>query len=322
MTKAVLFNPYNGHDAFVALPQVFPQLDMRVALDEEQLAAHLPGAQILVTSNRVYTPEMADIVHRHGGALRWVQFVTSGFDKAIASGMPKGLVVTNAAGLRAFAVAEHALALMLGLVRGLRAAEQARAGRAWARDVISPGLDNLSGKHLVIVGTGAIGQEIARKAKAFDMRVTGVSRSSAPLANFDALRPREDLVACAREADILMVAATYDAASTHGMISRAAIDALRPHATLVNIARGLLVDEAALIEALQEKLIAGAGLDVMAQEPLPPDSPLWSMDNVLLTPHVGGAGSAGAATHASMFADNLRLWFAGLRLGNVAIERT
>ncbi len=322
MTKAVLFNPYNDHAEFVALPQAFPQLDMRIALDADALAAALPGAEILVTSNRVYTPENAQIIRERGTALRWIQFVTSGFDKATASGMPGGVIVTNLAGLRAFAVAEHALALMLGLVRGLRAAEKARASQTWARDAITPSLDNLAGKHLVIVGTGAIGQEIARKAKAFDMRITGVSRSLAPLAHFDALRPREDLIACTGEADMLMVAATYEAATTHGLISRAVIDAMRPPACLINIARGLLVDEAALVEALQAGRIAGAGLDVTAQEPLPDDSPLWSMDNVLLTPHVGGAGGAGAATHASMFADNLRRWLKGLPLDKVAIART
>lgn len=322
MVKAVLFNPFSEADDFLRLPRAFPDLDMQVAGDSAELAELLPGAEILVTSNRVYTPDTAAVIREAGGALRWIQFVTSGFDKAVASGLPKGVTVTNVAGLRAFAVAEHALTLMLGLVRQIRATEAARPTGEWCRDAVTPAMDNLTGKHLVIVGAGAIGQDIARKAKAFDMRVTGVTRSDKPIAHFDALAPRDALVKTASEADVLVVAATYEA-QTHAIISREVIDAMPRHALFVNIARGLLVDEPALVEALQDRRIAGAGLDVMAEEPLPPDHPLWRMDNVLLTPHVGGAGSAGlGATHASMFADNLRLWFAGEPLGKVVIQRT
>jgi D-2-hydroxyacid dehydrogenase (NADP+) len=207
-------------------------------------------------------------------------------------------------------------------VRRVRDTESARATAFWTRDKTTPFLDNLAGKHIVIVGTGAIGQDIARKAKAFDMRVTGVSRVSHPLANFDALRPRSELVAAAREADVLMVAAMYDEA-THKMISREVIDALGPKALVINIARGLLVDEAALVAALEAGRIGGAGLDVMEEEPLPASSPLWRLDNVLITPHIGGAGGKGTrASHSSMFADNLKLWLAGKPLEKVVIQRT
>jgi phosphoglycerate dehydrogenase-like enzyme len=224
--------------------------------------------------------------------------------------------------LRAFAVAEQAFALMLGLVRRIRETEAARATAFWTRDETTPRLDNLTGKHMVIVGTGAIGQDIARKAKAFDMRVTGISRAQTPLANFDALRPRSELVNAAREADVLMVAALYDD-TTHHMISREVIDALGPKAMVINIARGLLIDEAALVEALVAGRIGGAGLDVMEEEPLPATSPLWTLDNVLISPHIGGAGSKGTgATHGSMFADNLKLWLAGKPLEKVVIQKT
>jgi len=109
---------------------------------------------------------------------------------------------------------------------------------------------------------------------------------------------------------------------TDGMISRDVIAALKPTAFVVNIARGSLIDEPALIEALRARRIAGAGLDVQAVEPLPQDSPLWNMDNVLLTPHVGGAGDPGTSTHATMFIENLRLWLAGKRLNKIVIEKT
>ncbi len=322
MAVAVLFNPHGDRAGFEALRSAFPQLELRFADEPDDLAAALPGADVLITTNRVYTPENAAIIRARGANLRWIAFLTSGVDKAVASGLPPGVVVTNVAGLRAFAVSEHAFSLMLGLVRRVRDTEAARARAFWTRDVTTPRLDNLAGKHLVIVGAGAIGQDIARKAKAFDMRVTGVSRSNAPLPHFDAMRPRADLIAAAGQADILLVAATYEAA-THGMISRDVIAALPGGAFLINIARGLLVDEAALTEALQAGRIAGAGLDVMEDEPLPAASPLWTLDNVLMTPHIAGAGGKGTgATHASMFADNLKLWLAGEPLEKVVIART
>lgn len=322
MAIALLFNPHGDRSEFEALEPAFPQLELRCANETEELAAALPGAEILIVTNRVYTPENAAIIRERGTSLKWLAFLTSGIDKAQANGLPKGVVVTNVAGLRAFAVSEHAFSLMLGLVRRVRDTEAARASAFWTRDKTTPRLDNLAGKHIVIVGTGAIGQDIARKAKAFDMRVTGVSRTAAPLPNFDALRPRADLVAAARDADVLMVAAMYDE-TTHHMISRDVIDALPSRAFVVNIARGLLVDECALVDALEAGRIAGAGLDVMEEEPLPASSPLWRNDNALVTPHIAGAGGAGTgATHASMFADNLRLWLAGKPLEKVVIQKT
>ncbi len=322
MTIATFFNPYGSPDGFLRLVEEFPGLELRVAADSAALGPALAGAEVLITTNRIYTPDVAAIIRAQGTSLSWIQFITSGFDKALASGLPGGVAVTNVAGLRAFAVAEHALFLLLGLMRRVRLTERARAQGAWAREEVTPLLDNLAGKRLLVAGCGAIGQEIARKAKAFDMHVTGLSRASGPLAHFDALVPRARLLEAAGACDALVVAAAYDE-TTHKMISRAAIDALPRHAVVVNVARGLLIDQAALVEALAQERIAGAGLDVMEDEPLPADHPLWSMDRALLTPHIAGAGGPGTgASHASMFADNLRKRLAGERLGNLCIERT
>jgi len=120
MAVAVLFNPHGERAGFEALRPAFPQLDLRCADTAEDLAAALPGADILITTNRVYTPDNAAIIRDRGANLRWIAFLTSGVDKAVASGLPAGVVVTNVAGLRAFAVSEHAVSLMLGLVRRVR----------------------------------------------------------------------------------------------------------------------------------------------------------------------------------------------------------
>jgi phosphoglycerate dehydrogenase-like enzyme len=232
------------------------------------------------------------------------------------------VVVTNAAGLRAFSVAEHAFFLMLALMRQSRAADQGRRDNLWVRDAITPQMDNLAGKHLLIIGTGAIGQEIARKAEAFDMVVTGVSRSTAPLPHVHRLRPRADLKAAVAEADIVLMAANYEA-DTHKMMSADMIAAMKPNAHFINIARGALVDEAALVAALRDGKIAGAGLDVTETEPLPARHELYALPNVVLTPHVAGAGSQGTgAGMGKILADNLRLWLKGERLQKIVIERT
>ena len=188
-------------------------------------------------------------------------------------------------------------------------------------------MGSLAGKQLVIVGLGAIGQGIARRGKAFDMEVTGISRSADAVPFVDAIRPRGDLVDARRTADIVVVATTYDAAAGK-IVDRAAIEAMKPTALLVNIARGALVDQEALVEALRAGRIAGAGLDVTEPEPLPPGHPLWTLDNVVLTPHLGGAGmyasGAGGSTGGigAIFAENLRRWRAGMPLVKVVIPRT
>jgi len=298
----------------------FPQVSFVLVREAAALTTVLGDAEILIVNNRSYTPANAKLICDHGRALRWIQFTTSGIDNAAKHGLPAGVVVTNMSGLRAFAVAEHALMLMLALVRRLRVTERARASDYWVREDVTPSMDNLAGKHLVIIGLGEIGQQIARKAKAFDMRVSGVSRTDT-LPNFDRVRPRTELISACAEADIVAVAAMHDA-STDKIISRGAIGAMRPSAYLVNVARGQLIDEPALTEALRNGKIAGAGLDVTATEPLPGGHPFWAMDNVILTPHVGGAGSQGVGGGlASIFADNLRRWLDGKPLTKVVVPQ-
>lgn len=292
----------------------------------EELGPALSGAPILIISNRAYDAEAARIIREKGTALRWIQFSTSGIDTARNNGLPSGVAVTNVAGLRAFAVAEHALMLMLALVRQVRLTEGARPQQKWIRDEFPAQIDNLAGKKLMILGVGAIGEEIARKAKAFDMHVTGVSRRTDVPPNFDRIRPRTELVAAAGECDMVAVTATQDGPSDVGtgpLLSRAAIGALKPTAYVVNVARGSLMDEPALIEALANKRIAGAGLDVAATEPLPKGHPFWDMPHVVLTPHIGGAGSKGLGGGlGSIFADNLTRFLAGKPLTKIVYEKT
>jgi phosphoglycerate dehydrogenase-like enzyme len=301
----------------------FPAARLHRVHTAQEIAAAMPAAEILIASNRLYTPENARTIREHARALKWIQFSTSGIDKAAAHGLPSGVIVTNASGLRAFAVAEHAFALMLALLRRLPDVDAAKREKVWRREEITPRLDNLSGKHMVLIGLGAIGQEIARKAKAFDMTVTGISRTTEIIPNVDRVRPRRELKAAAAEADIVMVAAISDA-ETEKIVSRAVIGAMKPTAYVINIARGQMIDEPALIEALQAGRIAGAGLDVAATEPLRTDHPFWTLPNVLISPHIAGAGGQGD-THAGfvkIFIDNLRRWVEKKPLAKVVVQRT
>ena len=300
----------------------FPQVSLVGVANPGELAAELPDAEILIVNNRGYDAATAKIIRDNGTALRWVQFSTSGMDNGLKHGFPSGVIVTNMSGMRAFSVAEQAFALMLALVRQVRGIEAARAHNDWCRDAITPSMDNLAGKHLVIVGMGAVGQDVARKAKAFDMRVTGVTRAAGALPNVDRLRPRSEMTAACAEADMVLIAAGHDR-ETDRFFGREALAAMKPTATVINVARGQLIDEPALIEALQSKKIAGAGLDVTFTEPTPKDHPFWDMSNVVLSPHVGGAGSAGLGVGVGViFADNLRRWLKGEPLTKVVIART
>ncbi|MDB5652084.1 MAG: D-isomer specific 2-hydroxyacid dehydrogenase NAD-binding protein [Hyphomicrobiales bacterium] len=320
--KLVCYDPHARRDDLAGSLKAFPEVHYERPGTMEAFAASLADAEILVIGNRAYDEAAAQTVLKHGTKLRWIQFTTSGIDKAIKFGLPVGVVVTNAAGLRAFSVAEHALALMLALVRRFRSTEQGQRDEVWCRDAVTPSMDNLAGKHLLIIGTGAIGQEIARKAGAFDMPVTGISRTTQALPHFDTVRPRAELPGAVAGADMIVMAANYEA-DTHEMFSRALIDAMKPTSYLVNIARGPLIDEAALVEALRDKRIAGAGLDVTVTEPLPAGHPLYSLPNVIVTPHIAGAGSSGTgAGMGKILADNLSLWLKGEPLQKIVIERT
>jgi phosphoglycerate dehydrogenase-like enzyme len=300
----------------------FPKVTLAAAAEPADLEKCLPGAEILVVRNSIYTPENAKLIRDHGRDLRWIQFSTSGIDKAIASGFPSGVVVTNMAGLRAFSVAEHAVSLMLGLVRQVHATEQARARRSWARAEVTPSVGNLAGRRLLIIGLGAIGREIARKAMAFDMPIAGVSRTGTPDEIFQRLYSRKDLVAACAEADIVVIAAAHDAESDR-LLSAEAIAAMKPTACVINIARGQLIDEPALVAALQQGRLAGAGLDVAMMEPLPEDHPFWTLPNVLLTPHIGGAGDPGIDSGlGTTFGKNLARWIAKEPLAQIVIAET
>jgi len=232
--------------------------------------------------------------------------------------MPDGVWATNSGDVSQRVLAGHAIALMLGVMRGFRRFEPLRARRDYARQTLPRYMVAPDGARMVILGMGRIGQDIARKAKAFDMEVICVTRAPAPaVPEIDRVVPREKVDEVLPTADAVMIAMPLDA-GTQGFLSAARIALMKETAILVNISRGKVVDEAALARALAEGRIMGAGLDAFAREPLPAESPLWDLPNVLMTPHVGGNGGRELWRRMSeLVRDNTRRYLSGAPLKHV-----
>ena len=304
---------------FSSLPGLvkdFPDVAFEHVSAPEELAGALPGAEILMITNRLYTPGIAKIVAEKGKALRWIQFATSGIDKAIKNGLPGGIPVTNVSGIHGPVISEHVMHLLLGLFRRSREVEQARTEGKWIRDEISPKIRVLDGATLVVVGQGSIGRAVAKKAEVFGMHVIAVTRQGKPGNGVAETMGREHFAAALERADAVVMCLPLTT-ETHHMLGAKEIGHMKPTAVVINVCRGGVIDQDALIEALNGGRIAGAGLDVVEEEPLAPDHPLWRMDNVLISPHISGAGFDRSDAVAEIFAANLRRYLAGEALDRV-----
>ncbi|MDX2202386.1 MAG: D-2-hydroxyacid dehydrogenase [Hyphomicrobiaceae bacterium] len=240
--------------------------------------------------------------------LRFVQSVSAGINQY---DQPRfraaGVRLASAQGANEVAVAEHAMALMLALKRLIHTGRDNQQRQIWRGMISDIGAreDESAGKTMLIVGYGRIGQRLARLARAFDMRVIGVRRNpGADPGPADAVSPISDLQALLPQADVVVLTCPLTPETT-GLIGAAAFAAMKPSAVLVNVARGAVVDEPALIEALQHKRIAAAGIDVTAEEPLSPASPLWRFENALITPHTAGETRAYEDNVIDLLLDNL-----------------
>jgi D-2-hydroxyacid dehydrogenase (NADP+) len=216
--------------------------------------------------------------------LRWVHSFGTGVDGIVDQPELKSdVIVTATRGIHGPPMSELALLLMLSLVRDFPRTLRAQQAQRWERWRV--GL--LQGKTVGILGLGRIAEDLAPRCKALGMRVVGISGTPRPLPGFDEILLRQNLVQAVSALDFLVLLIPHSSES-HNIINSAIFAAMKPTAFLVNIARGGVVDEAALVEALQNKQIAGAAIDVMQTEPLPAGDPLWSAPNLIITPHIGG----------------------------------
>jgi D-2-hydroxyacid dehydrogenase (NADP+) len=252
----------------------------------DALKARLAEVDVLVVSG-LWKNELIEYAPR----LRFIQSISAGtdqFSKPLLS--EKGIRLASASGVNARAVAEHALALMLGLSRRLAEARDNQIKHHWRGMIGDLTLreDELGGKTVLIIGMGTIGSHVATLTRAFGMRVIGIRRNPEQGANgADEIVGMDALMAQLPLADYIVLTCALTP-ETEGLINAAAFGAMKPTARLINVARGRVVDEAALVSALQQGRINGAGLDVVVEEPMPATAPLWDLPNVLITPHSAG----------------------------------
>lgn len=239
----------------------------------------------------------------HMPRLEWLQTLYAGTDSLSTIDLA-GVTVSTAAGAHVAQMSELAFLLLLGLARDVRGILADQAVRAWRPTARRP----LAGSHVLIVGTGQIAQGMARRCAAFDMRVTGISATPRAIEGFDAIVAREQLAEAAAGADHLVILTSLTP-ETEGLVSRTVLEALPPRAVVINLGRGAVMDEAALVELLTAGRIAGAGLDVFVAEPLPADNPLWSLPNVIITPHSGGWSTMLIEQLAPIVRENVARWF-------------
>lgn len=238
--------------------------------------------------------------------LKFVQALTTGTDHLTKLDLPADVVIASMRGIHGPQIAEVAFLYMIALSRqfiAMQANQRARRWERWPQRL-------LMDKTLVIVGIGAISEALALRARAFAMHVLGVSDYRTQAIGFDEVHPRWDLNAVAARADFLVVLAPLTDA-TRRMIDSETLKAMKPGSILINLARGPVVDEAALIEALQSGHLGGAGLDVFEVEPLPSDSPLWDMPHVILTPRIGGMSDVYVKQALPVVLHNLAAWRRG-----------
>ncbi len=295
-----------------ALAARFPGLTIDYATNGEAVPAALERVRPQAIFS-IKQPNFPPAEHRPAvdfPTVEWFQVGGSGYEH-IQPWDGERLTVTNCAGVLAPFQAETCIAAILMLNGGFpRYLDQQRRAE-WRQHFFRP----LAGQTLAVVGLGQIGGRVAAHAKALGMRVLGLRRSGVPHPAVDALYPPEALHQVLGEADVVSLHLRLDEATRH-TIDREALDCMKPGALLVNTARGPVVDEAAVIAALEEGRLGGAYLDVFETEPLPADSPLWGLKNVILTPHVADAVPDWTVRFADFFADNLERWLAGVPLEN------
>lgn len=304
----VLVHEREAHFDAAALRAAFPGVSVHDAKTRERALAMGGGAEVLVALAHEVSDELLSAMPK----LQWIFALSTGVDHLLGlKSLPAGVRITNGRGIHGPQMAELAFLFMIGLSRGYPRMEANRRGRVWDRWA----QPLLTGKTAAILGIGAISEALALRCKAFGMRVTGVSDARKESPGFDAILPRARLPEALAEADFLIVLVPLDASTRH-MINAGALAAMKPSAFLINLARGDVVDEAALIAALQSGGIAGAGLDVYSVEPPAGQNPLWDMPNVMMTPRIGGMSDIYAEQIFPVVAGNLRALIEG-RIGDI-----
>jgi phosphoglycerate dehydrogenase-like enzyme len=325
IVSTVALEPAHRERLSATLPQV--QIVDQACRSNEEIAALIgDGCDVMLTFR------IPDDLLRRAPTLRWVQLLSAGADHALGGGLRGAPIsITNASGVHSVPIAEYTMASMLAWGHRLHVTMRAQSKHEWSRRaVFMNSVEELRGRTLGVVGYGSIGRETARLAAAFGMKVLALKRdpaerrdpgwSPAGIGDPDGAIPekwygpeqRRELLAAS---DFVTVTLPLTDA-TRKFIGAEEIAAMKPHAYIVNIGRGAVIDETALTQALKDKKIGGAGLDVFEREPLPAESALWDVENAILTPHISGDYRGYMDAACELFAENLHRFAAGNPLLN------
>jgi len=301
------------HDSIDAL---FPPRVLAERLDDVDAEVRVVATDAVEGVDALVTFEYHDAFI--DADLDWIHSVQAGIDRFPLDRLAEaGITLTNSTGTHGDTVGETVAGLMLSFARRLHEFRSKQERREWAwAEWDAP--FSLSGSSVCVVGLGTLGRGIAARADALGMRVTGVKRTPTPVDHVETVHPSSELREAISEAKFVALAVPLTDA-TEGLIGAEELAAMRDDAVLVNVARGGVVDQPALVDALQEDRLGGAALDVFETEPLPQDSPLWGMDEVIVTPHSAAATRDYPDRMAALVRENVRRIDAGERLANTVV---
>lgn len=304
-------------EAFFDLLNDVPDLEIVYASTPDEMMTHAADVDVIYAKP---TPEFLAAAPK----LRWVQAPSAGVDflMTFPDLVESDLILTNTRGAHGPSIAEHVFGLLLSLTRAIPTCHKWQVDRQWNRNQQTYRLPReVMGSTMGIIGFGAIGRNVAKRALAFDMNVLAVDAVACDGAPYcEEVWATERLQDMLAAADVVVVAAPYTK-ETHHLLSTAEIAAMKPDAYLIVVSRGGIVDEDALATAMQAGHLAGAGIDVTEREPLPADSPLWVLPNVILTPHLAGSSFQKERRCVEVLRENLLRFGRGEPLINVVDKR-
>lgn len=305
--------------SLAAFCQDMKGVQLREVDSPEALEAAAADSTVLMFNNPLYTQRMAQALKQ--SPVKWIQLSSTGYDACLQYGIPDSILITNAASAWSPIVAEHALALMLGLLRGIHLAERDRQKSTWDRPAMLNHLSSLEGATVGILGAGAIGKEIGQRVRAFGARTLFITRTPRSIELADETIPIDRVSQALPKIDVL-VSALPLTPQTDKLVDRTWFEKMKNSSLFINVGRGNTVDEAAVLDALDRGEIAGAGFDVMEVEPMRADHPLWQSERVIITPHVGAFNSRlGAERLLALCRANIENFMAGRELANLVSQR-
>ena len=297
-----------------AIRKRWPEMRVLHLLNYDQLPPELPDTDIFVGYS-LRAEQLKD-----GKKLKWIHSTAAGVAQLMYPELrDSGILVTNPSGIFSVPMGEHTMGLLLALARNFPDCVRQQDRARWSQQELwdkPQHLTELNGQVLLIVGYGSIGREVAKRAKAFDMRVWGVTRSGdGDGAHVEKVVTAENLNEVLPQADFVVIAAP-ETAETKQLMGAEQIRRMKRGARLINVARGSLLDEAALVRALESGALGGAALDVASTEPLPPESPLWKVPNLMITPHTSAVSDRLWVRQTEILIKLLERWFDGREMFN------